>query len=252
MSLAPRNIVIEGPDVFGNMGAITFGEPSGIDAPPFYASFSGEVTINGSYYGTGSFSDIEYVYSSILMETQPLTRIGLRDASLNVTAFDEQYEITRKTDPSAIADIGGAGTSSDGNCVACCAFLMAPSGQFVPLSVPLFASTGFPTFDPDDGTGTRIDHSTDPATEADILVSAVFSGPTFTGTIGEADFRMRFAVRITFFTASGEINSDVFDFTDEIDVSAWSTADFRDIRGTYGATSYDANGIEYVWSVTIA
>jgi len=252
MSLTPKDIRVEGPDVFGNLAVVTLGEPSGIDAPPFYESFHGELTMNGSYYGSGFYSNIEYVYSSVLMETQELTRIGLRDPLLDVMAFEEGYEVVRNTDPSGFADIGGTTASADGKCAAFCGFVQAPSGQFVPLSVPWFTSAGSPSFDPDPGIGVRRDHDDDPVTEIDILVYPSFTGPYFTGTIGESDFRMKFGVRVTFFTTTGELNPDVRSFEVEVDVSAWTSFNFRDIRGTYGATSYDVNGIEYVWSITLA
>ena len=40
-------------------------------------------------------------------------------------------------------------------------------------------------------------------------------------------------------------------FTYEIYASSWTILDFRDIRGTYGTSSTDVNGIEYTWSVTV-
>lgn len=253
MSLEPRNIVVDGPDVFGNAGSLTFGEPSGVDAPPFYSSFSGALAMSGSYYGAAgtAYEDIEYDFNGISMATQELERIGLRDPLLGLTAFEIRYEINRNTDPNAFIDIGGANALADGKCIACCAFRGAPSGQFVPLSVPWFQSAGNPSFDPDAGVGVRRDHSNDPPTESDILVNASFIGPSFTGTIGESDFRMKFSVRVTFFTESDEINSLERNFNVEVDVSSWTTLDFRDIRGTYGTTSTDPNSIEYAWSVTI-
>jgi hypothetical protein len=240
MSLEPKNIVVEGPDVFGNVLGFTFGEPSGVDAPPFYSSFTGSVVVNGSYID----GDFEYDYDSVLIETNELERIGLRDPLLGLTAFEPVYEVIRKTSPSAFVDVGGATITADGKCVACCGFAGSVSGQLVPLSVPFFASAGFPDFNPSFGAGMVTDNSQTPPVQSESELEASFFGPSFTGLIGDTDFHMNFSLSIT--NAAG-----VTAFTNSIDVSAWTTADFRDIRGTYSQTDYDANGIEYVWSVTI-
>lgn len=233
MPLDPRNIVADGPDVMSQL-ILAASLGIGAEASPIYETIDASVTVSG----TCTDGDIEYVYSGTTSIPQ-LTRIVLRDYISGVAIAN--YEIERENDASSYADIGifsGVGVSEF---IAILGNVMGCNGGVPPFSPPRFEPT---TILDENLTGTRIDNSVDPPEESPFAISLTLTLPYFIGTIADSNLEL-----LTDLTVSDGVGGGFF--TASTDASAWTSPDFRDIRGTYGATSYDVNGIEYVWSVTI-
>ena len=237
MALTPRNIVLDGPDVFSKVAFIGI-DPltSSAEGSPIYETIDAEVSVNGSY----TVGTVTYEYAGTANATQR-TRESIRtDATLDISG--EHYEIERDHDVSSWIDFGVILSASEDTFAAVQGNILGCNGGTPPFAPPVFLP------EPEiveyvEGTST--DTSTSPATVNTISVELQLSPPFFTGSIQDGDLKMNVSLRIV------ENGNPAETFTHEIDASAWTTADFRDIRGTYGATDYDSNGIAYVWSVTI-
>lgn len=242
MSLTPRNIVVNGPYFLRDIQFATGGDPSGLEASPIYTSISGTCDINGSYYGTGFLSDIEYIYSSVTLTPDSLTtRRSLRSLS----PFHDYSSDSIITDEIWNVDVGATGDLVGANeFVAVHGYQVSRTPS--PFDIPIFSER---LTKENLTAGTRRDHSTSPATDSDIGASIEIVPPAVTGSIEGGDLKLVFSI-IVGMNLGAENYTETLQL--EIDASAWTSTDFRDIRGTYGATSYDSKGIEYIWSLTIA
>lgn len=249
MSLTPRNIVVDGPDVASDLVFNVPADPSGFDASPIYTALSGTCTINGSYYGAvgTAYEDIEYIYSSVVMTPDSLARIPLKGEDLAPFLSEDNFEIARDHSDSSYADIGAtSGIIPTGKFAAFCGLLTSITNRPTPFDPPLFE----PDLNKEDmEAGTRRDHSVSPATDLPLGATVTIRAPVTTGSIEGGDLKLRFRLTVSM---NAGYESYTEDMDHEVDASAWTSADFRDIRGTYGTTSADVNGIEYVWSLTIA
>ena len=253
MAIEPRNIVCDSPDVFSQLIGVTASTPSGIDASPIYTVRNATVTINGDYDGEvgTAFEDYNYSYSNVTLDAVEQTREGLRDLVAGV--FFENYEVsTSKTEVSSFADILFEDAMPPNTFVATQGDIPSASDQTRQPFAPPSMGGGDPlTHVESDGVDVgvlTITNTPPPDTILDLSVSMVFNGPFFRGTIEGSDLEM-------YFTLSGTINQghqpESVNEEVTVDASSWGSPDFRDIRGTYGTTSTDENGIEYVWSITI-
>ena len=233
--LDPRNIVADGPDVFSRLAALSYIPlPSSAEGSPIYLTIDAEVAVSGSY----TVGTVTYSYTGTTSVTQR-TRESIRT---DAAADTDHYEITRDHDPSSWADIGVIISATANTFSATQWNVLGCNGGTPPFAPPTFllAPSIIEYID-----GTATDTAPDPDTENPIPLELNVFPPTFTGTIAGGDLKMLVKLRIVENGNAAEI------FTHEIDASAWTSLDFRDIRGTYGTTSYDANGIEYIWSVTV-
>lgn len=239
MSLTPRNIVADSPLSLEGIAFLTIGDPTGIEASPIYTQISGACTINGTYNAPG---DIDYIYDNAAVNPDPLnTRVALRDLSPFLVL--ESYRIAERyagyspfyVDVGATSDIVG-----DGEFVAVHGRLV--SRTISPLSIPIFSTDLVKT---NANAGTRRDNTTSPATETDIGATITLKMPFTRGTIEDGDLVIVFQI-----LADMESREN-YTMELEVDASGWGSTDFRDIRGTYGTTSTDPDGIEYIWSITI-
>ena len=245
-----RDIVCDSPAAFAETITTTAGIPVGIDASPIYTTLNASVTIDGSYYGTvgTSYEDIEYIYNAVAINAVQLDRIGLRDIFYGIVAAN--FEVLLNYDVSTYIDVMDTDSVPAGEFIAICSPLPSVSGTGVmPFSPPKFSPSLNHASGDGQGVGTRKDHNDSPASESDLDVTVVWSGPLFRGTIEEGDLEM-------FFTLTGTINTNqqpeaIYEEI-VIDCSSWDSTDFRDIRGTYTEIDTDANGITYDWEIVIA
>ena len=239
--LDPRNIVADGPDVFSRVAAIGI-DPlsSSAEGSPIYLTIDASVAVSGSY----TVGTVTYDYSGITSVTQR-TRESIRiDAGVDMAG--ENYEIVRDHDPSSFVDFGVIYSSTENTFFATQAHTLGCNGGTPPFAPPTFllAPSIIEYIE-----GTSTDTDPDPDSVQDEAIELSVSPPYFTGSIQAGDLEMivRLLARVNEGTADEYI--ETFDIV--TDASAWTSLDFRDIRGTYGTTSYDANGIEYIWSVTV-
>jgi len=235
--LDPRNIVADGPDVFALPSAVGVGpSPLGAEASPIYLTVDASVAVSGSY----TVGTVTREYSGSTSVTQR-TRAAIRtDAEVNVVG--ENYEIERDHGDSNWGDFGVLQTGASNTFSAVHWNPMGCNGGTPPFAPPSFVLDSFIVEYVD---GTETDTAPDPDTETPITVVLHVFLPIFMGSIQDGDLKMLVRV-IAIENGVAEI------FREEIDASAWTVTDFRDIRGTYGTTSTDSNGIEYTWSITIA
>jgi hypothetical protein len=241
-TLDPRNVIINNPRDIDFLG---------IDASPIYLTIDASVSVGATSYSIDAY---DYVVDAASHNFTQLTREPLFDLSSGGGIFYENNEITGYGESSFFDGLNDLffGSSGGGKFAAGLLYVDGIySGRAYPFSPPDF-------FTPS-GTGYQSHTFSDIVTETDtggtppvdVLrdVTVSVSVPQFTGALRDGDLKMV----ITFSGSVSGTHSGVSSVTDtvEIDASAWDSPDFRDIRGTYGATSYDPNGIEYVWSVTI-
>lgn len=241
MSLEPRNLVCDGPDVFSRVLAIGIAPLSSSgEGSPIYLTIDAEATVSGSY----TDGSLEYAFSGSTAIDQR-TRVDIRSIIGGVDIAGENYEITRNNDISSWVDFGFITGGDVNEFAAVQSNTLGCNG-----GSPPFAPPGFYHFDIFDSIpGTRTDTAEDPDLVLDRSIGLVFTPPYFTGSIQDGDLKMVISLDATVNQGDPDEYSETFNV--EIDCSAWTTLDFRDIRGTYGDTSYDVNGIEYIWSVTI-
>jgi hypothetical protein len=249
MSIIAKNLVADGPDIFGQIHGNDSGMGfSSCEASPIYTTLDASVAVSGNYSGTGSYSGIDYDYSCTTSIAQQ-TRADLRSLIDSITA---NQTVFRDSGDTSYYDLGQITDIPSGQFAATLAVLSGINNQYSPFVPPAFAQSAFGTADglieSIDPAGTRTDTNADPDDETDLACEITVLPPFFIGDFG-VDLKM--VVRITAVMNHGI--AEQYTFTDdfEVDASTWDSADFRDIRGTYGKTSYDANGIEYVWSVTV-
>ena len=234
--LDPRNIVADGPDVFALASSVSDGlSPHGAEASPIYLTVDASVAVSGSY----TVGTVTREYSGSTSVTQR-TRAAIRtDAEVDVVG--ENYEIERDHGDSNWADFGVLQTGASNTFSAVHWNPMGCNGGTPPFAPPSFVLAPSIVEYVD---GTETDTAPDPDTETPITVEVRVVQPLFTGSIQDGDLKM--LVRLV------AVENGVMEtFYEEIDASAWTVTDFRDIRGTYGKTSTDSNGISYTWSITI-
>jgi len=238
MSIVARNIVVEGPDVMSHLAATSFDYfPGGFEAAPIYLTLDAAVTMTGSF----SVGSIDYDYSGSPTISQ-MTRVAARD--LTITLELENAEIARTTNPSAFADAASSTGLSTNEFTATLLDLdICANGVTPPFSPPWFGEKN-PGMS-GSVTGTKTDNTQIPAVVTDANAGLRVFPPKFSGTIADGDLQMYVELS---YVVDG-VGSGIF--RKNYDASAWGSPDFRDIRGTYGATDTDSNGIEYVWSVTV-
>lgn len=241
MSLEPRNLVCDGPDVFSKVLAIGIDPLSSSgEGSPIYLTIDAEATVSGSYTD-GAF---EYAFSGSTAIDQ-LNRIEIRSIVGGVDIAGENYEVTRDNDISSWVDFGFVTLISENEFVAAQSNILGCNGGTPPFAPPGFYHNQI--FDAI--SGTRTDTDEDPDLVLDRSIGLVFNPPYFTGSIQAGDLKMIISMEATVNEGDPDEYTELFEH--EVDCSTWTTLDFRDIRGTYGDTSYDVNGIEYIWSVTI-
>jgi hypothetical protein len=243
MSLAPRNIVADSPESLRAITFITFGDPTGIEASPIYTEISGTCTINGTYNNTfGGTEDVDYIYDNAEVTPDSLdTRVALRDLSPFPALIN--YRISELyagyspfyVDVGATSDIVGSGefVAVHGHLV---------SRKSTPLDIPIFSTDLVKT---NTTAGIRRDNTTDPPTEIDIGATITLKMPFTRGTIEDGDLVIVFQI-FAEMESRGNYTMEL-----EVATTGWDSTDFRDIRGTYSATTTDPDGIEYDWSITI-
>lgn len=241
--LDPRNVIADGPDVFSQLIAIGIDpSASGAEGSPIYQTIDAEVTVSGSY----TDGSIDYAFSGTTAITQR-TRVAARDAIIGADISGENYELTRADGISSWCDFGVITGIDTLNFTAEQNQTLGANGGSPPFAPPGF-NLGSSLEDFIEGT--RTDTAPDPDETVARFIKLTVIAPYFTGSINDGTLRMN--VRLDATVNDGESDEYSESFPVEIDPTSWDSADFRDIRGTYGETSYDANGIEYVWSVTVA
>jgi hypothetical protein len=237
MILPPRNIVLDGPDVFSKIAAIGINPlASSAEGSPIYQTIDAEITVTGSY----TVGTVTYDYSGTATATQRIRDSIRTDAALDI--YGENYEITRSNDVSTWIDFGAIISAPENTFAAVQSNYLGCNGGTPPFAPPGFLLAP-PIIEYIDGTST--DSSISPPLVEDVSVELQITPPYFTGSIQGGDLKMNVNLSIV------ENGNPQETFVHEIDASGWGVLDFRDIRGTYGTTSYDSNGIEYVWSITI-
>jgi len=232
MPLTPRNIVCDNPQVFSFIAQRLSTDPTGIDSSPIYLTVDAQVAVSGSY--TAGSNDYDF---SATTSISTLNRVSIMDGrtlsaanqNLDGTQYDLAQEVLLEAGEFAatIAKLIGADTFR---------FLIAPFGP------PEFLHDGLG--EENLVIGTVTDNNDDPATVTDAIGTFILSTPFFTGTIQGGDLKLK--VRLI-----ANLTNSSNTFIHEVDASAWGSPEFRDIRGTYGTTSTDSNGISYTWSITI-
>lgn len=244
-----RTIVCDSPAAFTKTldSAINF--PNGGDASPIYMTVNASVTINGSYYGTGAYENIEYIYNAATITATELNRVAVRDTIYS--AYEPHYEITLSGFASTWVDIFDEDSIPSDSFIAIFASLPSTASQdYMPFSPPKFDRGNSPFIDlSGTSVGTRRDHSAGPPSDNNMDVTLGIDGPLFRGSIAGGDLEM-------YFTLTGTINQpyETESINEEIavDCSSWDSTDFRDITGTYTQLDTDANGITYDWEIVIA
>lgn len=236
MSLSPRNIVVNNPKV---VSEIILRTPllfsSGFEASPIYQDISGTLTIDGSY----SDGDFNFIYDNAVITIDPLERIAKRDCLPATPVIIERSISDERVDETVSIIIpSGKFTATSG-------FRIARNLQnrATPLDPPILQGD-FTKTNPT--SGILRDNSVSPPVDTDISADLSFSIGPLSGSISAGN--AVFFVRAVISTSTGDGGS----FDKEIDASAFTTPDWRDIRGTYSQTDTDVNGITYTWSFTIA
>lgn len=236
MSFTPRNIIADGPDAFSLALRADYNSGiTAIEASPIYTSMSGSVYVNGSYSNLG----YDYYYDKT-MALNPRTRSNIRTGTTIIE--EENYEVERVGAVSTYTDLPDvflAFGHSSSEVVIMHGAPVSITGRTVPFAPPTFSVSGLSITDNQAGTKTDEDGNV-----TDITGVFVVSTPQFRGSIEGGDLEMYFSMHANI--SSGPV------FEHAIDASSWDGADFRDIRGTYGTTSVDINGVSYTWSLTLA
>jgi len=242
MAITPRNIVCDGPDVFSQVAFIGIAPlNSSAEGAPIYTTLDAEVTVSGGY----TDGDLVYDFAGTTAITQR-TRAEIRADIGGVDVAGENAEIVRDNDVSSWVDFGyivGAGSDIF---MATQAETLGCNGGVPPFAPPAFELSNALV---DYVDGTRTDTAEDPDLEEARSIELTVYPPYFTGSIQDGDLEMIVSLVVIVNVGNVDEYTETFNFA--TDCSAWTTSDFRDIRGTYGTTSTDINGIEYIWSVTI-
>jgi len=243
MPLTPRNIVCDGPDVFSDVVFIGISPlQSHAEASPIYSTIDASVVVSGGY----TAGDIEYDYSGSTSINQ-VSRIAIIDQVTGIEFGGDNFEIDRENDINSYIDVGIISVIPTGNFAALHWQELGCNGGSPPFAPPRFSLAEIIT---DTIEGTRTDTSTDPEEETASFVRLTLTPPYFTGTISGGDLELVVELQVEVgYTFSGSAYTE--SFTDKTDASGWGSPEFRDIRGTYGTTSTDSNGISYTWSITI-
>jgi len=240
MSLDPRNIVADGPDVMSKVLAIGIDPLSSSgEGSPIYTTIDAEVSVSGAY--TDGF--LEYSFTGTTSIDQR-TRVEIRSIIGGVDFAGEHYEIIRDNDVSSWVDFGVITGVAELEFLSVQSNILGCNGGTPPFAPPNFICSILGFVD-----GERVDTEPDPNVTEPRAIELSIIPPYFTGSIQDGDLMMVVALSIKVNVSDPDEYSETL--THEIDASSWTTLDFRDIRGTYGTTSYDTNGIEYIWSVTI-
>jgi hypothetical protein len=239
MSLDPRNIVADGPDVMSKVLAIgILPLSSSGEGSPIYTTIDAEASVSGNF--TSGVYDYSFSGSTTIDQR---IRVDIRSIVGGVDFAGEHYEIIRDNDVSSWVDFGVITGGAELEFAAVQSNILGCNGGTPPFAPPNF----YPATDIDGYIdGTRVDNSDPTPISEPSSIQLLFGPPYFTGSIQDGDLKM--VVSLAYVIDSGDFSGS---FTYEIDASSWTTLDFRDIRGTYGTTSTDDNGIEYIWSVTI-
>lgn len=241
MSLDPRNIVCDGPDAFSQVIAIgILPLSSSAEGSPIYDTIDAEVGVDGSY----SDGAINYVFSGTTAITQS-TRQEIRSMTGGVDFAGEHHEIVRLHDVSSWVDFGVITGISSNKFMACQSNVLGCNGGSPPFAPPAFVAGEMVGY----VDGTRTDTAPDPHEEVARSIELTVTPPFFTGSIQDGDLEMIVSLSVKVNVGMPDEYTETF--LHATDASAFGTSEFRDIRGTYGTTSHDSNGIEYVFSVTI-
>ena len=241
MSLTPRNIVADSPDVMSKVLFIGISPISSSgEGSPIYLTIDATASVSGSY----TDGDIDYAYSGSDSIPQK-NRVEIRPLVSGVDVAGEHYEIVRDNDVSSWVDFGFITGIDTNEFLATQSNDLGCNGGIPPFAPPEFLPDNMEAF----VEGTRTDNSETPALVTTPSIKFVFYPPYFVGSIQDGDLIMRVSLEISVNDGDADEYIEVFNF--DTDASAWVSTDFRDIRGTYGDTNTDANGMEYTWSVTI-
>lgn len=241
--LTPENKVLNSPRVIDMLA---------IESSPIYQTLDASVSVSG---GSFTLDGYDYEVSSVSKTFDQLERERAVEVSLSGGMFYVNEEVNIygiRSYYDGLNDLLFA--SNAGKFVALNRNLDNRLNAFsLPFSPPEFLTpNGSGSFfhrfvdaveitDPDGTPPTNVK-------EKDVLVSV--SAPVFTGNLLDGNLKMIIdfsaSVQGWFNTNSGSVIDSI-----EIDCAAWGTPEFRDIRGTYGTTSTDDNGISYTWSITI-
>lgn len=269
--LEPRDVVIPNPDSMrvipqfvdlrhpadrpGDVGILA----TKLDASPIYTSISATCAISGSHIRT-----LDVIRYSGEVTTAVMTRISLRDLALMSSepgyrpinpgiaegegSFDRLFSV--------LDLLFNPFSSLSDRFVAVCGLtvsstLPAPplAGNYrnrAPYDPPVFIGDirGFNNRVGTQGGFSSLSFRRPVSADLHTWVSRV------SGSVSEGNTVLEIGIRVV---TSSNIEPSLSDevFTVQLDTSEWGSAEWRDIRGTYGATNVDSRGIQYVWSVTI-
>ena len=232
-----------------------------IEASPIYEQITAEVSISGSY--TSGSTDYNYSY----IGSRTWTRIPMvGDSSLGM------YKIY---DPFGPIDFNGVSETLEASVglnvdPAEDEYLMALAPMLGMFAIPgtMFVFQ-YPIFrliqdvnlenrsviEKDAVIGTETDNSSSPPVITDIVDDIVLDdggyngfGVTFTNSVLPQTTPRNMYDRMRISGGPSGLESAIIDE----DITLWSPAKWRDFRGTYSATSVDANGITTTLDVTLA
>lgn len=242
--LAPENKVLNNPRVIDNLL---------IESSPIYQTLDASVSVSGGSYTVDGY---DYVVSAVSKNFDQLQRERAVEVALSGGIFYANESIDVYGNRSYFDGLNDLIMGSNaGKFIAANREIDTRLNAFsLPFSPPFF-------FTPYSGNGI-LPHifadaveitdpdGTPPANVKEKNVSVSVGTPFFAGKLLDGDLKMivAFSAAVQGWLSgnSGSVNDRV-----EIDCSAWGTPEFRDIRGTYGTTSTDENGISYTWSITI-
>jgi hypothetical protein len=241
MSIIARNIVCDGPDVMSKVIEIgILPISSSAEGSPIYTTINATVTVAGSY----TDGDLTYDYNDTVDLTEQ-TRTELRSIVGGVDIAGENYEIVRVDGDSSWVDFGVITVVPADTFLAVQSQKLGCNGGSPPFAPPEFLATNTQAFID----GTRTDDSVAPPVITTPSMELLFTTPYFVGSIKDGDLVFRTTLSVT--VNDGDVDQYSESFNHDISATSWATTDFRDVRGTYGETSFDVNGISYTWSVTI-
>ena len=238
MALSPKNIIADSPAVTTNLA---------LDASPIYTTIDASVSVAATSY---TVDDYDYAVASASHSFTQLQREPLIDATTSYIAYENE-EIDGLETPTYFDGLDDFIFPSSG-----AGKFAADILNFTDVLTPPFSP---PRFYTPDATGsqsyffdevvTETNNDPDPPEVNQVDIRATVGTPVFTGTVLGGDLKMTITfsgVVFGFGPGAGTVNETV-----EIDCSSWTSADFRNIRGTYGKTTTDDNGIAYTWSLTV-
>lgn len=252
MSLTPRNIIVDSPIALSALLNDVYDPFYSFEASPIYTSISCEISVNGSYYGKvgTSYEDIEYDYTGLTFPALTRTRISVRDAEWNFN--DPESVNLYRSGVYVRADLGSVfGLFPEDKCVVVQGWRTERGNTPAPFDPPFFETASM-RFENYENAGTRTDHGADPPTQSALKATFSVGVPNIIGSITGGDLKLRISIgyRLNLDIAQGERREGSVWY--EQDISGWTSGNFRDIRGTYGGTVTDEEGLEYTFSLTIA